>query len=282
MNQFISGAVHQFTDLATLPFKAEDYSRLKFGSDQAAKKFGTELAIDTFNKHSEILLSNKIVVIPSPYNFVRNAATVMAHHFFNKLNQLMVGANGTHAEWSIIHRKVSYTNDYGFLPKEKRRALIDNDSFFLNRGFIKDKVLIFVDDVKITGTHEDKLVEILRKNRLNNKSLFLYYAMHDFKGHGADIEAALNFAGIKTVEDYLALSQEPNHHLIVRPIKFLLSLDPSEFTKIAQSTTAEWRENLLNACIAEGYHAIPKYQQNFQLLSGWDKAVFKLAAKKYN
>jgi hypothetical protein len=252
--------------MADLPFSAESYSKLKFGSDSVAHQFGYELAEHVFKEHSEILLANECVVIPSPYNYVKNAATVMAQHFISHLNNLMVHANGSHVEWSIIHRKVSYTNDYGFLPKEKRRALIDNDEFYLNKGFIEGKVLLFIDDVKITGTHEDKLVQILEENALPNKALFLYYAEHDYQGHSADIEAQLNFAGIKTTNDYLKLAMQPNHHLIVRPIKFLLSLEESEFVHVMTQSQPLWREQLYFACLGEGYYKIPSYQPNFQIL----------------
>lgn len=275
---YISSAAHKFSSLDDMPFSALDYSHLKFGSDRVAKTFGYELAEDTFARHSEVLLSNQCVVIPSPFNFVPNAATIMAEHFTARLNQLLVQANGSHVEWSIIHRKVSYTNDYGFLPKEKRRALIDNDEFYLNRGFLQGKVLLFIDDVKITGTHEDKLVEVLARNDVPNPAIFLYYAQHEFTGTGADIEAKINFAGIKTVADYMRLAQEPRHHLIVRPIKFILSASAEDFQDLISGSSADWKEKLYNACIGEGYYKIPLYQQNFNALAAYIKTPQLAAA----
>lgn len=259
-------AANTFTCMADLPFNAVDYSRLKFGSDQVARNFGHELAEKFFKEHSDVLLSNQCVVIPSPYNFVPNAATVMAKHFHNRLNQLLVAANGNHVEWSIIHRKVTYTNDYGFLPAEKRRKLIDGDSFYISRGFVKDKVLIFIDDVKITGTHEDKLVDVLNKSKLKNKAMFLYYAKYDYTGTGADIEAQLNFAGLKSIDDYIKLSEEENHHLIVRPIKYLLGQPAEQFDKVFDGMEVKRLQELYDACLGEGYYRIPAYQTNFQKL----------------
>jgi hypothetical protein len=277
--RYLSSAAHKFSTLDDMPFAAMEYSYLKFGSDRVAKKFGYELAEHTFQKHSEILMTNQCVVIPSPFNFVPNAATIMAEHFTARLNQLLVHANGSHAEWSIIHRKVSYTNDYGFLPKEKRRALIDNDEFYLNRGFLgTDKVLLFIDDVKITGTHEDKLIDVLENHGVQNPAIFLYYAQHEFTGTGADIEAKINFAGIKTVADYVRLAKEPHHHLIVRPIKFMLSADHSDFMHLIEGTSHEWKEKLYNACIGEGYYKIPLYQHNFATLAAYIKTPNLVAA----
>lgn len=267
MTTYNSFSAHQFSSMEDLPFLASDYSHLKFGSNRVAQNFGYQLAERFFDQHSSVLLANQCVVIPSPYNFVPNAATIMAQHFTDKLNQLLVNANGNHVEWSIIHRKVTYTNDYGFLPREQRKNLLQNDKFYLNRGFIKNKVLLFIDDVKITGTHEDKLIEILKKERLRNDAMFLYYADYVHRDVNADIEAKLNFAGIQTLEDYFHLTQEDNHHLIVRPIKFLLSQPRTKLAEVVDKLKHSFVRQLYNACLGEGYYKIPSYQDNFQVIA---------------
>ena len=266
MRQQTQVYAHSFASMDTLPFRAEDYSKLKFGSDAVARAFGHQLAETFFHQHSAELLTQNCVVIPSPYNFVENAATVMAKHFTDRLNHLLANANGKNVEWSIIHRKVSYTNDYGFLSKAKRRELIDNDLFYLNKDFLADKTLIFIDDVLITGTHEDKLIEILDKNHLTNRTFFAYYAKYEKGEVGADIEAQLNFAGISEVCDFVALTKQPDHHLIVRPIKYMLSQDPKIFAAVIKDLDVSFARKMYYGSVGEGYHCIPKYQDNFRQL----------------
>lgn len=264
-----SFVAHSFDGIASLPFSAKEYSQLKFGSDRIARKFGYELADAFFKAHADVLLVNNCVVIPSPYNHVKNAASIMTEHFVDRLNHLLVNANGNHVETSIIHRKVSYTNDYGFLSKEKRRSLIDNDNFYLNRQFIKGKVLIFVDDVRITGTHEDKLVDILTRERLKNDAFFLYYGDYIKREVGCDIEAEINFAGITDVASYVELAKEPHHHIIVRPIKFLLKQPEVTFNHVLREMSDAALLQIYNGCLGEGYYRIPEYQANFGLLSNY-------------
>lgn len=257
---------HVFSSFANLPFAAADYSRLKFGCDSTARKFGYFLAERFFKEHAAELLSQDCVVIPSPYNYVENAATIMAKHMTDRLNHLLVCANGKNLEWSIIHRKVSYTNDYGFLSKSQRRELIDNDLFFLNKEFLEGKTLIFVDDVNITGTHEDKLVEILDRNKMTNRTFFAYFGKYSKGEVGADIEAQLNFAGITNVGDFVELTRQPDHHLIVRPIKFMLSQTPDDFAMAIRAMNDDFARKMYYGCVGEGYHRIPKYQDNFRRL----------------
>jgi predicted amidophosphoribosyltransferase len=257
--------VHSFFDLEDPSFSAVEYSKLKFGNDAAAKKLGHELAVGFFHTHIDKLLANQCVVIPSPYNVIKNAATVMTDHFCNKLNEMLVQANGTHVDCSIIHRKVSYTNDYGFLSKDKRKSLIDNDSFYLNRDFTEGKTLIFIDDVRITGTHEDKLVEILKRDGIDNDVFFLYYA--NYYGNSPDVEAKLNFAAVRDIYDYLELAKEPHHHTIIRPMKYILSQTPSTVKAILPVMETRAVQDLYWGCLGEGYYKIPSYHDNFQIIA---------------
>lgn len=257
-------SVHHFSDLEHAGFCPKMYSKLKFGSDSAARTMGHALASGFFAQHSDKILANRLVVIPSPYNYVPNAATVMTGHFVNKLNELTVHAAGRHCEYSIIHRKVSYTNDYGFLSKEKRRGLIDNDSFYLNRDFMEGKMLVFIDDVRITGTHEDKLVEILERDKITNPAAFLYFAQ--YHGNQPDIEGALNFSYVKNLDDYLHLANEPNHHVIVRPLKYLLSQPADKLQQLCERFPYNTLEQVYHGCLAEGYYKIPGYQNNFGII----------------
>jgi hypothetical protein len=258
--------VNRFYDFENLGFSPVDYSKLKFGSDIIAKKYGYEMADGFFAKHIDVLLSNNCMVIPSPYNHVENAATIMTKHFVNRVNELLVNANGNHVEFGTIQRKVSYTNDYGFLSKEKRKGLIENDSFYFNKQFITNKVLIFIDDVYITGTHEEKLIDVMTKENIDNQCFFLYYGQYG--GQTPDIEAQLNFAGVKGVWDYIKVINECDSHVIVRTIKYVLGLDQDDFNILMRNILDEKMEQMYYGALGEGYYKIPAYQQNLEQLKG--------------
>lgn len=262
-------SVHTITssNLSDLTFNTKKYSMLKFGCDAAAKQFGIELANSFYKTNTAMLLANKCVVIPSPYNHVKNAASIMANHFVNQLNHLLVNVNGSHVETSIIHRKVTYTADYGFLTKEHRKGLIANDQFYLNTGFLEDKTLLFIDDVRITGTHEDVLVNILNQQGITNKVCYLYYAMVDANiDIDPKIEASINFAGLKDVDAYVNLTSQPNYNVIVRPIKYLLGLSMEQLVITLPKISLAVLREIYHGCLGEGYYKNPTFQHNFQYL----------------
>jgi hypothetical protein len=263
INHYKRCAVHHFKD-GPIPFDPIDYSRLKFGDDEVAKRFGRQLAIEVFNNHRKLLTTTECVVIPSPYNFVKNAATVMTEHMVNYLNVLLARLGDFHVETSIIHRKVSYTKDYGFLDKDKRKGLLSGDVFYINKQFVEGKTLIMVDDVRITGTHEEKLIDVLSQEQMSNACIFAYYAM--YRGNTPSLEAEINFAGIKCIDDYVELSLKQDHHLIVRPIKYMLAQTPQTFFRVVVEMSDRDVRQLYFACVGEGYHKLEQYQINFAIL----------------
>ena len=260
-------AAHSFSSYEDTPFDVKDYSRLKFGCDATARKFGYQLAESFFAAHADKLLANHCVVIPSPYNFVKNAATIMTLHFVDRINELCVEANGRHVEYCTIARKVSYTADYGFLSKEKRKGLINQDTFYINREQMRGKLLIFIDDVRITGAHEEKLVDVLFTRKLKNDAMFLYFA--EYFGDQPEVEAKLNFSAVQSPLDYVELTKTEDHHLIVRPIKYLLGQQDKEFSILLTSLDSKFVNKLYLAALAEGYYKIPMYQNNMNTLKSF-------------
>lgn len=266
MQNNITHYAHAFHNIEDCPFDPADYSKLKFGVKEVAQKFGNELATSFFNTYTDTLLSDDCVVITSPYNYVKNAATIMGEYFIDRLNMHMVNANGKNVEYTTIHRKVSYTADYGFLSKEKRKKLLGNDEFYINRDFVEGKTIIFLDDVKITGTHEDKLKEILEEQGLDNVGhFFLYYA--NYMGNQADIEAKLNFYSVKDLDDVLETINSDESELIIRPIKYVMSRDSNQFKEAVNQLRIDKIVKLYNSCLSEGYYKIPTYQENFTYLN---------------
>lgn len=255
---------HLFTNIADLPFCVKEYSRLKFGDDAIAMKFGYDLADGFFQAHSDIVIGQQLLVCASPYNYVANAATLVTRHFIDRLNHHSVKHAGKAVEYSLIHRKISYVNDYGFLSADKRKALIEGDSFSVNTDFFADKTMVFIDDVRITGTHECKLHDVLTTSGLlTDKAFYLYHAVMVGEGDPA-VEAELNFAGLKSVDDFVRMVNDVQHQMIVRPIKYIMGFSQIDVLLDRMSKVAI--RKAYHGALAEGYFKIPQYQRNFAAL----------------
>ena len=142
-------------------FDAASYSRFKFGDDAVAKTFGTELALSFIkDRLAREHIEQQIVVISSPYSFIPTATFAMKNYFVFQLNRWLADNHLPVVQDAKVHRTVTYKEDYGELNAEQRMNLIGNDSFHIDASFLKDKTLIFLDDIKITGSHERMILKM--------------------------------------------------------------------------------------------------------------------------
>lgn len=256
--------VHSFDNLDNPTFCPKDYSRLKFGSDLVARKFGDEMADQFYAEHREMLIRERCVIVPSAFNVVEIAATILARHFMNRLNDLLSREGHRMVEWTTMHRTMSYVADYSYLPKAERAEMLRADKLFINRDFIEGKVLLFVDDVTITGSHEHKMSDFLTSHELKNPRIFCYYARYN--GEKADIEAVLNQSSIKGADEYVQLIREPGHQLVVRAVRFLLDLPLEELRTVLRFVDGPFVDRLYHACLAKEYDKQPNYRLGFGLI----------------
>lgn len=256
--------VHSFADLGSAGFCAEAYSRLKFGSDPVAKQFGYEMADLFFQQHRAMLLTQRCVVIPSAFNVVEIAATLLARHFMNRLNDLLVRAGGDIVEWTTMHRTVSYLNDYADVSLEERQALLGRDNLYIKEEFIVDKTLIFIDDIQITGTHEHKILKFLEDRKITSPALFCYYAK--YTGDRASIEGDLNRSGIGSLTDFVSMWAEEPTHIMVRTLRLWLLAEPSELAWALDQVTPTYIDQLYHATLARGYYTVPELRGGFEAI----------------
>lgn len=260
-------AVHDFKCLDSASFNLQDYSELKFGSDRVARLFGYQMGDKFYNQYRDILINNRCVIIPSAFNVVEIAATILARHFNNRLNDILSLEGHNIVDWTTMHRSMSYMADYCLMSKEERKRMLSGDKLYINRDFIEGKALIFVDDITITGAHENKVNGFLEELGLTNQHIFCYYAR--YQGDAAEIESQLNHSGIGTIKDYIKLVNESNHHIVVRAVRFLLDQPLQDLVFALERLDNEFIDKLYFACLAKEYDKIEGYRAGFELIREW-------------
>lgn len=269
-------SLHKFDNRENINFSVSDYSMLKYGSGSVAKKFGEELAIGFFEKYSHIIVSKQVVVMESAYASIKNAASLITDAFTDKLNQLIVEFNGFHVERTKINRLVPYITDYGKLPLKKRQQLLKKDTFTLDVDFVKNKFLIFIDDIFITGTHQRKIEEMLEKYNLNHDdALGVYYAELSNTIEDPAIESYLNEFKIKSIKDLKELiNTDTDYKIIVRTVKMVLQSENSnDVEDLLKNINNSLIKKIYNLCLSEGYYKNPAFSTNFAILRSFFLAI---------
>ncbi|RZK81939.1 MAG: hypothetical protein EOO92_03570 [Pedobacter sp.] len=265
-------SLHKIDNPNSFGFDANDYSRFKFGDDSVAKKFGTELA-DGFIKDflEDNCVNEQLVVISSPYCFIPTATFAMKNHFVNRLNRWLSENNRVVIQEAKIHRTITYKEDYGELSAEDRLKLIGNDSFHIDKDFLTDKVLLFLDDIKITGSHEKMILKMVKEYGLKNNIFMLYFGELINSSIHPNIENFLNYHQIKTVFDLDPIIKSGNFRFNTRIVKYVLNCDFESFQVFIERQSDAFVEKLYDLSLGNSYHTIDSYLKNLNYLKNYIK-----------
>lgn len=262
-----SYALHKITDENIPYFSPGDYSRFKFGDDEVAKTFGVSLA-NGFIGSNQIAVTpeTQIVVIPSPYSYIPTATFAMKTHFVHTLNSWLADNGMPVVQEAKVSRSITYKDDYGALNAEERMKLIGNDTFQIDKEFIGNKVLLFLDDIKITGSHEKMIVKMIDGYRLSNRIHLLYFAELINKQIHPNIENYLNYYAVKSVFDIDYIIKSGNFKFNTRVVKYILNYEFSGFVIFLQNQSDAFIEELYHLAIGNGYHTIEAYAANLNYI----------------
>lgn len=161
------------------------------------------------------------------------------------------------------------SNSYNILPSKilkilrKKVPAISSDIFSLDTGFISEEdVLIFVDDIKITGSHERRIKELLERYGIKNEVIFVYLA--EYTGSDPTVEDKLNHSMVKNLTDITRIITEQDFLFNTRVVKYILK-NP-EFEQFIKYQSRIFQVTLYNLGIMNDYHNNPKFQKAFEVL----------------
>lgn len=164
-----------------------------------------------------------------------------------------------------ISRGHSYLTEYGKMTAKEREEAITSDDFYIDKEFIKDKDLILVDDVYITGAHERRIIKLLREAGFKNTVYFLYYA--EYVGpKDPSIEHEINLAAINDLYSIDNIIKNDEFIFNTRVTKFIMSFPPEEFLPFIKYQTNVFRNTLRTNVMGNGYHTQEAFKENFQQL----------------
>jgi PRTase ComF-like len=255
-------ALHHISDPNDPGFSPEAYSLFKHGDASVGRRFGKTLAQKFIEAHCTVLLENdQIVVLPSPYAHIPTAVQTMLEGFTSVLNMWLVEQNRAVTEVSKIWRSVTYRVDYGLMNKEERMQLIQGDQFYVDKNFLAGKLLIFLDDIKITGSHEFVITKMLHELDIQNDYFLLYFAELANPDVHPRIENHLNQYTVKTVDDLEPIIASGQFKFNTRVVKFILGTELSLAVTFLERRTPEFLEELYHLAIGNQYHVFPEYTE---------------------
>ena len=260
-------SLHKVLEENHYPFDVSAYSRFKFGDTEAAEKFAEDL-FEGFLKvfKEELLEQSDIMLFPSPYYAIPTASNFLCSFFKNKLNYFLYENGKSACIEGKIHRTQTYSQDYGNMNYEERINLISNDTYYIDKHFIEGKFCIFLDDIKITGSHENTIDKILKEYDVNGEFIFVYFAELINKDIHPKIENHYNYFQIKTPKDLVELMNSEHYKFNTRITKYILMMNEEDFDFVIENISNFKKNEMLRLAISNNYHQVDEYIKNINKL----------------
>ena len=256
-------ALHRITDAERPGFSPADYSRFKYGDGDVAVAFGRQLAAGFLERYAELLREREeVVFVPPPFQAIPTAAHALGEAFRQNVNDALYGMGKASLLTSKIHRYKTYAADYGAMDAAQRLALISADAYHLDAAFLRDRLVVFLDDIRITGSHELIIRRQLDRHGVEGDFVFVYFAALDNPDVHPDFENHLNYYAVDSPEAVAELIGAGDFRLNTRVTKYILRLSADEWAGLLGPTDAAFRRCLLSAAIANDYHLMKEYRDN--------------------
>ncbi|WP_448702413.1 phosphoribosyltransferase family protein [Mucilaginibacter sp. AW1-3] len=263
-------SLHKISNSTSFGFDAGHYSRFKFGDGRVSAAFGTALAEGFIHDVLEAdPVHNQIVVISSPYSFIPTATFAMKNAFVYRLNRWLAERHLPVVQETKVHRTITYKEDYGELNAEQRMNLIGNDSFHIDAQFLKGKTLIFLDDIKITGSHERMISKMIAQYNLHNDIHMLYFAELANPDIHPNIENYLNYFEVKSIFDLDAIINSGNFCINTRIVKYILNYEHDSVRVFLDNQTKAFISELYNMALGNSYHTMESYAVNLNYIKDY-------------
>jgi len=248
-------------------FDPKEYSLFKYGANDIARKFGYQLAEGFINDClSKTYDGRPIVIIPSAHSHIPTASFFMKNYFKDKVNDYLFKNNYPVIEETKIHRTVTYREDYGEMSAEDRFKLISGDKFHVDKEFIGNKILLHLDDIKVTGTHEQIIIKMLNDFNITNDCYMLYFAELTDNNISPKIENYLNNYYVKSADQITEIINNHDFIFNTRVVKFVLNASPKEFDKFISVQDQKFINQLYYNAIGNEYFKFSSYLRNLNKL----------------
>ncbi len=243
-------SVYNIESEENIPFDIDEYSQFKFGSGEITNNYADKITDLISNYIHNLKTNREIIIYPSPYAHIPTASCHMTYAIVNKLKSIYPNLN---LRLSKINRKNTYPNDYGALNKEERYDLIKNDTYELTEYPQKESLLMFIDDISVTGTHQIIIEEILRAGNICNEKLFFYYAKVANDDIHPSIENKLNYSSVNNLQDLVEIFTQKDFLLNTRFTKKILSLKKEEIQLFVQSFDSIYHHKNIRELVEGGF-----------------------------
>lgn len=250
------------------PFDVISYSHFKYGDGAVSDIYGKSLAEAFIATHKEMIDSGvEIAVTSASYRYVPKGATSIAFYFAQHLNTYLSSIGKPAAKLVKINNDDSFVGDYASFSGEKREELMKKSALGLE-GSVAGKKLVIIDDIRITGAGERRLVNFF-SDKGPSEIFLLYVAIADpaYAATNPQIESIINHSWMDSLEKLGTVMTSSRYLINARVCKYILSYpDHKKLEQFLRSLDVAIVEQLYENIVNDNYPTIPAYVETIDLI----------------
>ncbi len=245
-------------------FDGYAYSRFKYGSRSMSAQYSAAIAELVRQKFPQLLVRD-FWFTSSAYKYVPTASDSLtqAMHTLKRGKKVKVA------------RTKLFPADYGNLSQAEREAIMGKvDMFFeLACPTPKPEDLLVIDDIRITGAHEQRLIDFAKAEGF--KRVYFVYVAHLSPKCEPTTEHWLNHMAVRNLTDLWDLWKTEGYILNARICKFLLSYPNTEaLARFACALPARLRQQIAEGMQKDGYADMEMYLDNWAIWEVYQSSAY--------
>lgn len=254
----ISSTAEGYFDQSGLPFDSRKYSMFKYGCHASAESYALRMA-QMIRQEFSHWKSEEVMVTGSAFKVAPTASEAIANLVFKYLKPFF-----PFLQKIKIRRDSIFPNDYGSLSIDERESLMARNVLWVDEDTLRGKKLIVVDDLRVTGAHEKKIMQVIEKSAF--EVLFCYVGRL-VGSYQPSCEAHINHSAVGSIMDLENIILRGHFHVNARVCKYILSYNNvAELTDFLSSVPEEVLSTLEWCIQGDGYHLMPEYSKNYEVL----------------
>ncbi len=249
-------------------FDAAAYSRMKYGSRKDTKHFAEEIAVATHQEAPHIFEGETSPAFLVAYKAVQPACGYLSQYCVDLVNRIRVQSDLEPAEILHVHKESVTNTDYSKASVEDREAELAAIDFSLRSKRVDDRPVVILDDIRISGGAERRILEVLRAENQTPTSVLLGYVAIFDSSQAYDsphVESDINETAISKAGDLIELiASNDGFDLNIRTMKMILSASSEDLDQLLNVMSNEQVEAVSRGAVATGPDFLQKYNAGYQ------------------
>ncbi|MGH7158366.1 MAG: phosphoribosyltransferase family protein [Candidatus Saccharimonadales bacterium] len=253
-----------------LHFNDQAYSLFKHGDGISTEHYSDQLA-NLLTDREAIKPDEPVYISGSAYQFVPTAAAHLAVSLTATLQNM--GYNATHFRThnnSITTKSNIPTGDFSGMDMAQRQVVMAANKPHLDaddQRMIEGAKVITVDDIRMTGAHEETLAELLTRADVDT-TLFCYLAVFDPKqgAENARLEREINQRHMPSLARLAEIACDQSFLPNARISRFVLQAATEDLNIFAETIPPHRLAKLVSNMEADNYDQNPKYIAKLSIL----------------